>query len=190
MNPKYCCRRCGGPDLSRALPAPARLRILLGSAKGQSTVEAALLLPLLLTLVLLLAQPGIILYDRMVMKGAAAEGCRLLATVDSSDRCENFVKRHLGAIPQQDCFHVHSGACSWDIQMEGGPASSRASVSISTQVKPLPLIDLGATLLGLVNSQGYFEVKVSESAPTQPDWVSSSPQGSNPAAWVGAWLDE
>ncbi len=43
---------------------------------GQATVEAAFALPVLFLLVLLLVQPGIVLYDRMVMASAAAEGCR------------------------------------------------------------------------------------------------------------------
>ena len=36
-------------------------------ARGQSTVEAAVALPVVFLLVLLLVQPGIVLYDRMVM---------------------------------------------------------------------------------------------------------------------------
>ena len=41
-------------------------------ARGQSTAEAAVALPVVFLLVLLLVQPGIVLYDRMVMAGAAA----------------------------------------------------------------------------------------------------------------------
>ncbi len=39
---------------------------------GQGTVEAALVLPVLLIALLLLIQPGILLYDRIVMENAAA----------------------------------------------------------------------------------------------------------------------
>lgn len=46
--------------------------------RGQSTVEAAFALPIILACVLLLIQPGIILYDRMVMRAAAAEGVAFL----------------------------------------------------------------------------------------------------------------
>ncbi len=52
--------------------------------RGQGTVEAAFVLPVLLGLVLFLLQPGIVLYDRVVMKSAAAEACRLLA-ISGSD---------------------------------------------------------------------------------------------------------
>ena len=66
-------------------------------ARGQSTVEAAVALPVVFLLVLLLVQPGIVLYDRMVMAGAAAEGCRLLATSDGdAATCEEYVCRAWG----------------------------------------------------------------------------------------------
>ena len=40
---------------------------------GQATVEAAFLLPVLFVGLLLLMQPGILLYDRLVMQAAASE---------------------------------------------------------------------------------------------------------------------
>lgn len=73
--------------------------------KGQATVEAALLIPALLISLLLLIQPGILLYTRMVMEGAAAEGCRVLATASSLEEntatVEDFVKRRLASVPQR-----------------------------------------------------------------------------------------
>ena len=54
-------------------------------ARGQSTVEAAVALPVVFLLVLLLVQPGIVLYDRMVMAGAAGRG--LPASGDERRRC-------------------------------------------------------------------------------------------------------
>lgn len=166
------------------------------SSSGQSTVEAAFMLPVAFLIVLLLVQPGIVLYDRMVMRSAAAEGCRLLATTangdaeDGIEQCEAYVKRRLGSIPPQDCFHVHDGGCTWSIELEGTEASQVVRVSIATEVKPLPLLDAGAALLGAVNERGNLVVEVSESYKVQPDWVAGSPQGQNPAAWVGAWLDD
>ena len=86
-------------------------------ARGQSTVEAAVALPVVFLLVLLLVQPGIVLYDRMVMAGAAAEGCRLLATSDGdAATCEEYVRRRLGAIPPFDVFHVHDSGCTWEVR--------------------------------------------------------------------------
>ena len=53
--------------------------------RGQATVEAAFGIPIVFLLVLLLAQPGIVLYDRMVMASAASEACRLLATGEGDE---------------------------------------------------------------------------------------------------------
>ena len=159
---------------------------------GQGTVEAALAIPILFLLMLLLLQPGIVMYDRLVMGSAAAEGCRLLATstdalgfMDGS--CEAFVRHRLASVPQQDCFHVHDGECGWDIRFSGNESSGVVSVSIANELKPLPLFDTGATLLGLTNGRGNLVIEESVSMPSQPDWVASSPAGADPASWIGAW---
>lgn len=165
---------------------------MLRCERGQATVEAAFALPLALLLVLLLVQPGILLYDRVVMQGAAAEACRLLATAPESGEvdCESYIRRRLGAVPQQENFHVHKGECSWDIKLEGGEGSRIVSASISTEARPLPLIGAGAELFGIVNERGNFEVKAAASMETQPEWAASAKEGFSPAAWIGAWLDE
>ena len=53
---------------------------VLHDERGQGSVEAAVVIPVLFLLLLMLLQPGIVLYDRIVMGSAAAEACRLLAT--------------------------------------------------------------------------------------------------------------
>lgn len=66
-------------------------------ARGQSTVEAAVALRWFSCSFFCSCSPGIVLYDRMVMAGAAAEGCRLLATSDGdAATCEEYVRRRLG----------------------------------------------------------------------------------------------
>lgn len=160
--------------------------------RGQATVEAAVAIPVLFMLMLMLLQPGIILYDRLVMGNAAAEGCRLLATSTGSlgsmsGSCEAFVRHRLASVPQHECFHVHNGECSWDIEMSGDEASGVVTVRISNELRPLPLFDAGSTLLGLTNGNGNLVIEESAAMPTQPDWVDLSPQGSDPASWVGAW---
>lgn len=55
-------------------------RLSESAEKGQAAVECAFLIPVTLLLLMLLIQPGIILYNHMVMKAAASEGCRLIAT--------------------------------------------------------------------------------------------------------------
>ncbi len=160
---------------------------------GQSTVEAAFALPIALLLVLLLVQPGIVLYDRIVMQATAFEACRLLATLDEGDGsgvAEAFVRRRLGAVPGQDCFHVHGGGCSWEIGFEGGQSSESVTCRIATQAKPLPLIGASAGLFGLTNESGNFLVRVEATMPTQPAWAWTASSGSSPSEWIGAWIHE
>lgn len=161
--------------------------------RGQATVEAAALVPVLFVALLLLLQPGILLYDRMVMQGAAAEGCRLLATKtgalgDMDGSCEAFVRHRLGAVPPHDCFHVHRGGCSWDVELAGDEGSQTVSVTVGNDVRPLPLLDAGAALLGMTDAAGNLHLETTASMPTQPAWVDGAEAGRDPAGWIGAWL--
>ncbi len=159
--------------------------------RGQATVEAAFALPVVFLLILLLVQPGIVLYDRMIMASAAAEGCRLLATEEGDVQVvEDFVKRRLGAVPEQDNFHVHATGCSWNVVCEGGGAADRSRVTVTGEVRPLPLIDMGAALLGLVNERGNLVVTVSAEVSTRPTWAQESLGGASPNEKAGAWCDE
>lgn len=160
---------------------------------GQATVEAAFLIPVLLAGLLLLVQPGILLYDRLVMNAAATEACRLLATKtdvagDMTQSCEAFVRHRLGAIPPAACFHVHKGRCSWEIRLEGDESSGIVRASIVNEARPLPLLGVGGAVLGILNENGNFRIEVEAEQKTQPDWTVNSPAGSDPAGWVGAWL--
>ena len=166
---------------------------VLHDERGQGSVEAAVVIPVLFLLLLMLLQPGIVLYDRIVMGSAAAEACRLLATSTDAQgsmarSCEAFVRHRLAAIPQHDCFHVHGGSCSWDIQLIGGESSDNVTVRIVNEVRPLPLFDSGAKLMGLTNATGNLEIEESVTLPTQPSWAASSELGLNPASWIGGWL--
>lgn len=168
------------------------MRAKLASSRGQGTVEAAIVIPVLFLLMLLLLQPGIILYDRIIMGSAAAEGCRLLATSTDAlgsmhDSCDAFVRHRLAAVPQHDCFHVHGGDCSWNIELSGDETSGAVTVRIANEVKPLPLFDAGARMLGATNANGNLVIEESVAMPAQPNWVAASPSGTAPAAWPGAW---
>lgn len=159
---------------------------------GQATVEAAFLIPVLFVVLLLLVQPGIVLYDRMVMNAAATDACRLVATNtdvagDSGEAVEAFVRHRLGAVPPVACFHVHEGECSWDIQVEGDETAERVRVLIENKVRPLPLFDGGSALLGLLDADGLLSVRVEAQRQTQPEWARGCDAGLNPKAWIGAW---
>lgn len=167
---------------------------LVGDERGQGSVEAAVVIPVMFLLLLLLLQPGIVLYDRLVMGNAAAEACRVLATgTDAfgsmSGSCEAFVRHRLAAVPQHDCFHVHNPSCSWDIELEGGESSETVTVSIGNELRPLPLFDSAAKLLGMANARGNLEIRESVTMPVQPSWVSSSELGMAPSSWIGGWLE-
>lgn len=169
-------RRCrhaqGRAAVSRQRSVRERMPGKIRRTRGQATIEAAFALPVLMLLILMLLQPSILLYDRIVMQSAAAEGCRLLATSDGSSQstCEDFLRRRLSAIPQVDFFHVHTSGCTWQISMSGNESSATASVRISTEVKPLPLIGLGAGFLGLTGANGNLTVEAEANASTQPPW--------------------
>ena len=161
---------------------------------GQATVEAAFLIPVLLVALLLLVQPGILLYDRLVMNAAASEACRLRATKtdaagDMAESCEAFVRRRLGAVPPVSCFHVHEGGCSWEVRLEGDEGSDEVRVSIVNEARPLPLIGAGGALLGILNERGNFRIEVEARQRTQPEWIDSSSAGDDPSGWVGAWME-
>lgn len=161
--------------------------------RGQGSVEAAVVIPVMFLLMLLLLQPGIVLYDRLVMGNAAAEACRVLATGTDSfgsmaRSCEAFVRHRLAAVPQHDCFHVHGAECSWDIRLDGGESSESVTVTIGNELRPLPLLDMGAKLLGMTNARGNLEIRESVTLPTQPAWAASSELGMAPSSWIGGWL--
>ncbi len=152
---------------------------------GQSTIEAAFALPVLMMLMLLLLQPGIILYDRIVMEGAAAEGCRLLATTGNPGETEeDYIRRRLSAVPEVDIFHVHARSCTWRIELDGDERCQEVGVRISTEVQPLPLIDTAVGLFGMENGAGNLSVEVERRMQTKDAWVMESPDGADPAGWV------
>lgn len=159
-------------------------------SSGQASVEGAFLIPVLLISLLLLIQPGIVLYDRMVMHAAAAEGCRLLSTKPAGESMKTYeaaVKRALGAVPEQDCFHVHGGACSWEVDLVGHEGSSQVSVTIKNKLRFLPLFDWGGRALGILDANGCFELEVKSQGGPWPEWVLGSAQGKSPRRWIGEW---
>jgi hypothetical protein len=154
---------------------------LLRSIRGQATVEAALLLPLTMLLILVLCQPAILLYNRVVMENAAAEGCRILSGDSGNlnhigEKNEGFVIRRLSAIPAVDIFHVGTSAQDWDVSLDGGGFGDLVSVRIVNRVRPLPLLGWGAQLLGQTDADGYLAQTVEVWLPSQPNWVFYPPE--------------
>ncbi|MDR2957227.1 MAG: pilus assembly protein [Coriobacteriales bacterium] len=161
--------------------------------KGQATVEAAFMIPIVFLLLLMLVQPTILLYNQIVMENAAGESCRLMSTnarqgSHSEQRYEEYIQRRLAAIPPVDIFHVSPDGKGWSINLEGGEGSKTVTITITHRVKPLPLIGLGAGILGQLDKDGYLTQEVKVVMPTQPDWAFADGVGS-PSSWPGQWED-
>lgn len=166
--------------------ARGRLFGLRKCDRGQATVEAAVLVPVALLLLMIMLQPGIVLYDRMVMTSAANLGLRLLSTRPDSYGAkgyEELIAKQLDPIPKIPIFH--EGGSSWEISVVGNESSGEVSVTIRNELQPLPLISFGAGVMGLLNASGNMEIEVAASSDTQPGWVWNSGEG--PQTWVGKW---
>lgn len=150
---------------------------------GQATVEAAIMIPTIFLLILLLIQPGIILYDLTIMNEAASETCRVLATSNDENKskiCEPFARRRLAAIPQQENFHNHNDGCSYEIIFEGEQSCEYVSVEIKNELTPLPFIGFLSDIFGLLNENKNFEIKAYAQQKIKPSWVKNSSAGLNP----------
>ncbi len=161
---------------------------LQGGDEGQATVEAALLLPVLMVLMAMLVQPACLLYTRCVMQSAAAEACRLVAT---STRSESgvpaaqraFVLRRLAAVPNSPIFH-EGGEQGWDIELQGSTEGHEAFARIATTVHPLPFVGALAGLVGQAGASGSVRLEVSVSRTTRPEWLEGGYDD-----WVSIWDD-
>jgi len=161
--------------------------------RGQATVEAACMIPVVFILLLMLVQPAILLYNQMVMENAVAESCRLLSTCTSSGpnsayQYQEYTIRRLASVPPIDIFHVSPDGQGWQIDYSGGENSSVVTVTISHKVKMLPIIGQAAGLIGLADGDGCLTQKVTVTMPTQPAWAFSGDAGS-PSQWPGQWED-
>lgn len=150
--------------------------------RAQSTVEAAFLLPTFLTLILLALQPVCLLYTRAVMESAAAETARLMTTTTAEDDdLKEFTRRRLAAVPNVSFFHA-GGPLSWDIELGRADAGDVSSVSVSGEVKPLPVIGAFAQAMGGTAEGGYVELKVDVSYQSRPEWLEGDYD-----SWIAAW---
>lgn len=153
-------------------------------SRAQASVEAAFLLPVFLTLLLLALQPCCLLYTRAVMEGAAAEGARLVLTSEVADEeaLEAFVQRRLGAVPDLSIFH-EGDDLSWDIALTRGVNSGGAvTVSVEGAVKPLPVLGAFVGAWGTPDESGNVKLKVEVTYNGRPSWLEGSYD-----SWVSSW---
>ncbi len=144
-----------------------------GGECGQATVEAAFALPIVFALLGLLLQPAVLLYDRCVMRSAAAEACRLVATQScSEDAVKAFVLRRLAAVPQLDLFHT--AGCDWDVRAEGGGAASAATIRIEGHVRTLPLLGISASTMTSAAGDGCALLSCEATSSLYPAWAAQA----------------
>ena len=150
------------------------------SDRGQSTVEAAVVLPSVMLVFALLLQPACLSYTRSVMRGAAGECARAAATAYGSDlgSCKAFALRRLAAVPEVPLFHV-GGQSDWSIRIDRG--EKQVSVQISGHARPLPLLGALSGLVSMRDGKGVV-LRVSLSEQMRPDWV-----GGDYGAWQSMW---
>ena len=157
---------------------------VLRERRAQATVEAAVLLPSFLILMLLALQPVCILYTHGVMESAAAETARLMITSEAESKAslKAFALRRLAAVPDVEIFHA-GGPLSWDIELVGAAESGSAvSVSVSGAVRPLPVLGAFVGAFGKTNAHGDVELKVEVAYEGRPSWLEGDYD-----SWVSTW---
>lgn len=156
---------------------------LLLEERAQATVEAALLLPAFLTVLLLALQPVCLLYTRAVMESAAAETARLMITagVDADESARAFAMRRLAAVPDISIFHV-GGPLSWDIELTLAGTAGTTAVSIEGAATPLPVLGAFAQMFGATDAQGNVLLAVEVSYEGRPEWLEGDYE-----TWAAHW---
>lgn len=151
------------------------------NCSGQATVEAALLVPVVLTLVAILVQPACALYTRSVMAGTAAEVARLVATArGSGEDVRDYALRRLAAVPDVPVFH-EGGPEAWEVATAGPDDAGRVTVSVEGRVRPLPLLGALVAALG-PSGDGCVVLRAETSLDVRSDWVRGSYE-----EWIGIW---
>lgn len=149
--------------------------------RGQMTVEAALLIPVVLALIALLVQPACVLYTRSVMAATAGELCRLQLTRRyGEDEARDYAFRRLAAIPDVAIFH-EGGLSAWEVSVEGPDEQGAVTASVKGRVRPLPLLGALVAPLGTA-SDGCVVVCVQTTAEMRSAWVEGGY-----GDWVEMW---
>lgn len=147
---------------------------------GQSTVEAAVLLPTLMLLMALLVQPICVFYTLSVMRHAAAETARVLATASDESVAQSFALRRLAAVPDSSLFHV-GGRKDWRVSVERG--EGEVAVAIRGHVRPLPFLGVVVASMGLQDANGVLlESRLRERM--RPEWLQGDYED-----WMRMWQD-
>lgn len=127
---------------------------IMRNERGQALVEAPVIIVTLCLLALIMFQPIVTLYTKMVLGAAAASLCRTVATEDSgaSDRLlQTYAEGKIAGLPRGAAFQVPG---SLRLEITGDACAEQVSVRLSLKQKTLPLLGL---LVGAGNA-GVVEV--------------------------------
>lgn len=175
-----CCKTLHRIDVATGAACRTCACPLPDAERGQSTVEAAVVLPVLMLLFALLMQPVCVLYTRMLMRHVAFQTARVLATSADVETSRSFALRRLRAVPEASLFHV-GGSSDWQVRLNRSPDARFCDVTIAGHVRPLPLFGVVAGALGRRDATGLLiEVDVHERV--RPDWL-----GGEYETWMEAW---
>ena len=148
-------------------------------SRGQASVEAAFLLPVLMLVLGMLLQPACLLYTRMVMAQAAAETARVLVTSPGAqDAARTFCLNRLSAVPEMSLFHVGSQD-DWEIVLMEN--AGEVSVSIRGHARPLPVFGALSSLVLQHDGQGIV-LSVTYAQRLRPSWLGGDADG-----WAHIW---
>ena len=147
---------------------------------GQASVEAAMLIPVLLALCLLLLQPACLLYTRQIMEATAAQAVRIATTsVDEKD-IDAYCLRKLKAVPNLDIFHVKDSN-DWEVTYAKDKELGTVQVCIKGHATPIPLLSLLSKQVLNSDEQGLIlEVDVCEEI--YPSWTEGDYE-----SWCDSW---
>lgn len=140
--------------------------------RAQASVEAAALLPVFLTLLLLAIQPVCLLYTQAVMEQAAASTARLMVTAQDDDEAYRaFALRRLASVPDLEIFHA-GGPLAWEIELgRAADTGGWVSIAIEGAVRPLPVLGAFAGAFGKTNAHGDVELRVEVAYEGRPMWL-------------------
>lgn len=172
------------PTDSKVMVMPTSRCIDLGrECRAQATIEAALVFPVFLTLLLFALQPVCLLYTRAVMESAAAETARLMVTGEGDVRLyRRFALRRLAAVPDLAIFHA-GGPRSWEVECASAyEMGGSVKVAISGHVRPLPVIGAFARALGAQDAHGDVLLEVDVEYEGRPSWLEGSY-----GDWISVW---
>ncbi|MCL2323959.1 MAG: hypothetical protein FWC48_00045 [Actinomycetia bacterium] len=109
---------------------------------GQALTEAPVVITTLCILSLILFQPVVTLYTKMVLGAAAASLCRVVATRDPSDDAQllqSYSQGKIAGLPRGSAFQVPG---SLQVDVSGDAHAEQVRVRLSLTQKTLPLIGL------------------------------------------------